>query len=138
MKLVEEELEGSIEYIRSAYAGDRVKFEAKIDALENALAKEQELRQEGEGDVRKAKEELEALSSKYQENLVNIEAEVAKLMEEKDKLKSANLELAAENIQLKTDQDEKEQTWRREMSQLSLDNQLLQNNLKMLNESTEP
>merc|ERR1712179_640795 len=136
-KLVEEELEGSIEYIRSAYASDRVKFEAKIDALENALAKEQELRQEGEGDLRKAKEELEALSSKYQENLVNIEAEVAKLMEEKDKLKSANLELAAENIQLKTDQDEKEQTWRREMSQLSLDNQLLQNNLKMLNEKNE-
>merc|ERR1712055_720220 len=136
-KLVEEELEGSIEYIRSAYASDRVKFEAKIDALENTLAKEQELRQEGEGDLRKAKEELEALSSKYQENLVNIEAEVAKLMEEKDKLKSANLELAAENIQLKTDQDEKEQTWRREMSQLSLDNQLLQNNLKMLNEKNE-
>merc|ERR1711936_348632 len=136
-KLVEEELEGSIEYIRSAYASDRVKFEAKIDALENTLAKEQELREEGEGDLRKAKEELEALSSKYQENLVNIEAEVAKLMEEKDKLKSANLELAAENIQLKTDQDEKEQTWRREMSQLSLDNQLLQNNLKMLNEKNE-
>merc|ERR1711909_179681 len=136
-KLVEEELEGSIEYIRSAYASDRVKFEAKIDALENTLAKEQELREEGEGDLSKTKEELEALSSKYQENLVNIEAEVAKLMEEKDKLKSANLELAAENIQLKTDQDEKEQTWRREMSQLSLDNQLLQNNLKMLNEKNE-
>ena len=117
-----------MQYIRSAYASDRVKFEAKIDALENtlakeqelreegegdlsktkeelealenALAKEQELRQEGEGDLRKAKEELEALSSKYQENLVNIEAEVAKLMEEKDKLKSANLELAAENVSM--------------------------------------
>merc|ERR1711936_1310301 len=89
------------------------------------------------GDLRKTKEELEALSSKYQENLVNIEAEVAKLMEEKDKLKSDNSELAAENIQLKTDQDEKEQTWRREMSQLSLDNQLLQKNLNTTEENHE-
>merc|ERR1712179_52449 len=105
---------------------DQNKWEKEIARLTRIIAKK-----------KLVEEELEALSSKYQENLVNIEAEVAKLMEEKDKLKSANLELAAENIQLKTDQDEKEQTWRREMSQLSLDNQLLQNNLKMLNEKNE-
>jgi len=136
-KLVEEELTGSIEYIRSSYANDRIKFEAKIDTLENTLAKEQELREEREGDLRNTKEELEALSSNYQETLVEIEAKVAKFMEEKDKLKSDNLELVAENIQLKNAQDEKEQSWRREMSQLSLDNQILQNNQKMLNDENE-
>merc|ERR1711970_393272 len=99
--------------LREEGEGDLSKTKEELEALENTLAKEQELRQESEDDLRKTKEELEALSSKYQENLVNIEAEVAKLMEEKDKLKSDNSELAAENIQL------------------------LQNNLKMLNEKNE-
>ena len=40
-------------------------------------------------------------------------------------------------IELKTVQDEKEQSWRKEMSQLSLDNQILQNNQKMLNDEHE-
>jgi len=136
-KLVEEELTGSIEYIRSSYANDRIKFEAKIDTLENTLAKEQELREKSEGDLRNTQEELEALSSNHQETLVQIEAKVAELIEEKDKLKSDNLELVADNIQLKNVQDEKEQSWRREMSQLSLDNQILQNNQKMLNDKNE-
>ena len=88
------------QYIRSSYANDRVKFEAKIDTLENTLANEQELREEGVGDLKKTKEELESLSSNYHDNLVNFEAKVATLMEEKEKLKSENLELAAKNVSM--------------------------------------
>merc|ERR1712002_680296 len=93
-------------------------------------------------DLKKAKEELEILSSKDQQhdNLVNVEEEVVMLKEENEKLKSDNVALADENAELQNDQFElleQEQTWRKEKSQLNLEAELLRNTQKFLNDKTE-
>ena len=62
-----------------------------------------------------------------EDNLVS-EEKVANLKEEKEKFESENIELAAENTKLKINQEqllEKEQKFRKEMSLLCLENELL-------------
>ena len=65
---------------------------------------------------------------------------VANLKEEKEKLEYENIDLTTENTKLKINQDEqlgKEQKFRKEMSLLSLENELLLNNQKFLNDKNE-
>ena len=86
---------------------DRIKFESKISNLENSLAKEKELREEGEvkvwkltQDLEKSKDEVENVASKYHDTLINIESKVTKLKEENEKLKNDNFELVIENVSI--------------------------------------
>ena len=95
------------QYVRSSYRVDRIKFESKISNLENSLAKEKELREEGEvkvwkltQDLEKSKDEVENVAFKYHDTLINIESKVTKLKEENEKLKTDNFELVIENVSI--------------------------------------
>jgi len=134
-KSVENELSYSIEYVRSSYKRDRIKFESKIDSLEIALAKEKQRREDGDvkawklsEDLEKSKSEHENMAAKYHDNLINIEEKVTRLREENEKLKSENFKFVIENGDLKKSKEDHldvEQNLRKEMSQLNLENQWL-------------
>ena len=86
--------------------------------------------------VQKLEQEQEIL---IQANL-DIGERVDNLKEEKEKLESENIELAAENTKLKINQEElleKEQKFRKEMSLLCLENELLLNDQKFINYKNE-
>jgi len=86
-------------------------------------------------------QKLEQEQEMYIEANDDAEERVATLKEEKDRLESENIELAAENTKLKNnqhnDQLEKDQKFKKEMSLLSLENELLLNNQKFTNDQHE-
>jgi len=147
VKSAEEHYYGSIEYLQSTHANERIKFEAKINSLEDSLNKEKELREECEvklcklsEDLEKSRLEQETLSSKHHENLQDILQKLAKLNVENEKLKFDNIELAAENTEWKNIQDkqlEKELNWKKENRQLHFENQLLLNNHRFMSDKNE-
>jgi len=147
VKSVEEHYSNSIDYFKSTHAKDRIKFEAKINSLEDSLNKEKELREESEAkscklsqDLENSRLEQETLSSKHHENLIDILQKLAKLNLENEKLKFDNMELAAENTDWKYIQGEqldKELKWKKEKRQLHLENQLLLNNHRFMSDKNE-
>merc|ERR1712179_291663 len=107
----------------------KIKFEAKINFLEESLSKEKELRK----DLEKSKDELETSTSLFQH-------QVAKLNESFEELESENIDLAVENSEWKNNQEqqlEREQNLCKEISQLSVINQLLLDKQKLMFEKNE-
>jgi len=118
-----------VKFLEESYENDKIKFEAKINFLEESLSKEKELRK----DLEKSKDELETSTSLFQH-------QVAKLNESFEELESENIDLAVENSEWKNNQEqqlEREQNLCKEISQLSVINQLLLDKQKLMFEKNE-
>ena len=118
-----------VKSVEESHANDKVKFGAKINFLEKSLNKEKALRK----DFEKSKYELETSTFMLQDK-------VAKLNEEYEELESENIDLAVENSEWKNNQEhqlEKEQNLSKEISQLSIINQLLLDKQKLMFEKNE-
>ena len=79
------------QYIKSSYKSDRIKFEAKINTLENAVARQKELREEEDM-------KAELIFKQYKEQMQNNDLKHAKLEKENDNLKTIGNGLAKKRV----------------------------------------
>ena len=86
------------QYIKWTYESDRIEFEAKINTLENTVAKQKELMEEGDM-------KADLIFKQYQEHMQNNDLKVEKLEKANDTLEKVNdtLEKVNDNLDKQND-----------------------------------